>query len=288
MSDICICGSVMCGVCVICYICSRQGAFWQTQTNCLLHPTKMNMPPLPVNPTKPKTTELATGCNPGATGQQGAIQGHCPPPHTLPLAPPFWYSQATQGRSPAKRISAWPWRLCGIAAILLQKGGEGRGATSLIHDRRCLADRESASSVEGCRHAGLLQVQGSPPRPELLQGHRQFATINVEGKVYVMLLLLRLQQDMEGRLHGCPAWLQPQQRYGGLPLQHASAGGSGSVTCNPPSCRLRGKDLYSGSRARVTAHGIESDWFNIRTGVRQGCPLSPLPLPLQLLKVPTL
>ena len=208
MSDICICGSVMCGVCVICYICSRQGAFWQTQTNCLLHPTKMNMPPLPVNPTKPKTTELATGCNPGATGQPGAIQGHCPPPHPLPLAPPFWYSQATQGRSPAKRIT-WPWRLCGIAAILLQKGGEGRGATSLIHDRRCLADRESASSVEGCRHAGLLQVQGSPPRPELLQGHRQFATINVEGKAYVMLLLRRLQKHMEGRLldvqqgHGC-------------------------------------------------------------------------------------
>ena len=36
------------------------------------------------------------------------------------------------------------------------------------------------------------------------------------------------------------------------------------------------KDLYSGSRARVTVHGTESDWFDIRTGVRQGCPLSPL------------
>ena len=30
------------------------------------------------------------------------------------------------------------------------------------------------------------------------------------------------------------------------------------------------KDLYSGSRARVTAHGTESGWFDIRTGVRQG------------------
>ena len=36
------------------------------------------------------------------------------------------------------------------------------------------------------------------------------------------------------------------------------------------------KDLYSGSRARVTAHGTDSGWFDIRTGVRQGCPLSPL------------
>ena len=36
------------------------------------------------------------------------------------------------------------------------------------------------------------------------------------------------------------------------------------------------KDLYSVSRARVTAHGTESGWFDIRTGVRQGCPLSPL------------
>ena len=32
------------------------------------------------------------------------------------------------------------------------------------------------------------------------------------------------------------------------------------------------KDLYSGSRARVTAHGTESGWLV----VRQGCPLSPL------------
>ena len=36
------------------------------------------------------------------------------------------------------------------------------------------------------------------------------------------------------------------------------------------------KDLYNGSRARVAAHGTESGWFDIRTGVRQGCPLSPL------------
>ena len=36
------------------------------------------------------------------------------------------------------------------------------------------------------------------------------------------------------------------------------------------------KDLYSGSRARVAAHGTESGWFDIRMGVRQGCPLSPL------------
>ena len=32
------------------------------------------------------------------------------------------------------------------------------------------------------------------------------------------------------------------------------------------------RDIYSGSRARVTAHGTESDWFDISSGVRQGCP----------------
>ena len=45
--------------------------------------------------------------------------------------------------------------------------------------------------------------------------------------------------------------------------------------CKPKLLALI-KDLYNGSRARVTAHGTESGWFDIRTGVRQGCPLSPL------------
>ena len=36
------------------------------------------------------------------------------------------------------------------------------------------------------------------------------------------------------------------------------------------------KDLYTGCQARVAAHGTTSDWFELRTGVRQGCPLSPL------------
>ena len=118
MSDICICGSVMCGVCVICYRCSRQGAFWQTQTNCLLHPTKMNMPPLPVNPTKPKTTELATGCNPRATG---CNPGALPPPPPSPPGPPpeqfVWRTDVWRtGKAPAA------WKDVGMLAFYKCKG----------------------------------------------------------------------------------------------------------------------------------------------------------------------
>jgi hypothetical protein len=36
------------------------------------------------------------------------------------------------------------------------------------------------------------------------------------------------------------------------------------------------EQLYSGTRARVAVGGELSDWFDMRTGVRQGCPLSPL------------
>ena len=36
------------------------------------------------------------------------------------------------------------------------------------------------------------------------------------------------------------------------------------------------KDLYEGNRVRVAGQGVQSEWFCIRTGVRQGCPLSPL------------
>ena len=37
------------------------------------------------------------------------------------------------------------------------------------------------------------------------------------------------------------------------------------------------KDLYEGNRVQVAGQGrVQSEWFCIRTGVRQGCPLSPL------------
>jgi hypothetical protein len=36
------------------------------------------------------------------------------------------------------------------------------------------------------------------------------------------------------------------------------------------------KDLYTGTEACVVANGCESEWFQMHSGVRQGCPLSPL------------
>ena len=44
-----------------------------------------------------------------------------------------------------------------------------------------------------------------------LNSYRGISTINVEGKAYVMLLLRRLQKDMEGRLHDAQHGFRPNR-----------------------------------------------------------------------------
>ena len=48
-------------------------------------------------------------------------------------------------------------------------------------------------------------------------------------------------------------------------------------TRHPPQAdKPHQRRLYEGNRVRVAGQGVQSEWFCIRTGVRQGCPLSPL------------
>ena len=97
-----------------------------------------------------------------------------------------------------------------------------------------------------------------------------------------MLLLRRLRVDMEKWLHDA---------------QHGFRSGRGTADClfkafdsvnhealwevleargiHPKLISLV-KDLYKGNRVRVAGQGVQSEWFCIRTGMRQGCPLSPL------------
>ena len=44
-----------------------------------------------------------------------------------------------------------------------------------------------------------------------LNSYRGMSSINVEGKAYVMLLLRRLQKDMEGRLHDVQHSFRPSR-----------------------------------------------------------------------------
>ena len=44
-----------------------------------------------------------------------------------------------------------------------------------------------------------------------LNSYRGISSINVEGKAYVMLLLRRLQKDMEGRLHDAQHGFHPNR-----------------------------------------------------------------------------
>ena len=64
----------------------------------------------------------------------------------------------------------------------------------------------------------------------IIKGH---SSINVEGKAYVMLLLRRLQKDMEGRLHDAQHGFRPQQGHpcSGLPWEQNRA------ACSRPARR---------------------------------------------------
>ena len=233
---------------------------------------------------------------------------HPPPPGT----PPELVQPGNSGEEPsleevgmaieALRAHAAPGSN-GIAAILLQKGGDG--ATALIHGAIAAVWRKGEAPA-AWKDVGMLAFYKGKGHRLDLNSYRGISSINVEGKAYVMLLLRRLQKDMEGRLHDAQHGFRPNRgtadclfsmrqlvelaRSHATPLHAAfvdfrKAFDSVNHEVMWRILKARGvhpkllaliKDLYSGSRARVTAHGTESGWFDIRTGVRQGCPLSPL------------
>jgi len=191
----------------------------------------------------------------------------------------------------------------GLAATLLKKGGPG--ATTLIHTAITAAWRSGEAPAEwkdACMHA-IYKGRGSRTS---MDAYRGITVLNIDAKVYVMLLLRRLRVDMEDRLHdaqhgfrsgrGTADCLFNLRRVVELARAHATPMHAAFVDFSKAFdsvnhealwevLEARGihpklisliKDLYKDNRVRVAGQGVQSEWFCIRTGVRQGCPLSPL------------
>ena len=86
----------------------------------------------------------------------------------------------------------------GLATILLKKGGPG--VTTLIHTAITAAWRSGEAPAEwkdACMHA-IYKGRGSRTS---MDAYRGITVLNIDAKVYVMLLLRRLRVDMEERMH---------------------------------------------------------------------------------------
>jgi len=140
----------------------------------------------------------------------------------------------------------------------------------------------------------------------LLDNYRGITLLNTSGKVFVAIVLQRISPHLLGQLldaqHGfrpgrgtggalfCMRRLTELAREWGTPL-HAGFVDFRKAFDSVPRpvlwalLRARGVapklvrllvQLYTGARACVRVGGAESEWFSMRSGVRQGCPLSPL------------
>ena len=148
----------------------------------------------------------------------------------------------------------------------------------------------------------LWKLKGTPLE---IGNYRGITLLNVDGKAYVTLLLHRVRKHLQAGLldaqHGfmpnrgtadClfvmrrlvetareyraelhAAFVDFKQAFDSV--NHAVLWEVLKARGVHPKLVNMISDLYNGSRARVTAHGCTSDWFDLMTGVRQGCPLSP-------------
>ena len=135
-----------------------------------------------------------------------------------------------------------------------------------------------------------------------MDAYRGITVLNIDAKVYVKLLIRRLHVDMEDRVHdpqhgfrrgrGTADCLFNLRRVVELARAHATPMHAAFVDSKAfdsvnhealwgvleargihPKLISLIKDLYEGNRVRVAG---QSEWYCICTGVRQGCPLSPL------------
>ena len=136
-----------------------------------------------------------------------------------------------------------------------------------------------------------------------MDAYRGTTVLNIDAEVYAMPFLRRLPLDMEELV----CLVQHVFRSGKDTLTASSTSVMWWSSAEPTCCsafvdfnkafdlvnhevlwavleaqgfppKLAGliKDIYDGNRAWVAGHGVKSEWFCIRTGMRQGCPHSPL------------
>jgi hypothetical protein len=149
----------------------------------------------------------------------------------------------------------------------------------------------------------LWKGKGSRMQPS---NYRGISLLDTAGKAFVMLILRRIRDDLLQQLHESQCGFRPERgtadqlfslrilselsRQYQVPLHAAFIDLSKAFdSINRDALwrllRARGvnstllaliQDLYSGSEAGVTVDGSAPSWFPTDTGVRQGCPLSPL------------
>jgi hypothetical protein len=147
-----------------------------------------------------------------------------------------------------------------------------------------------------------LHKKGDPALPD---NYRGITLLDVSGKVFVTVLHQRIRQHLCNQLLDCQYGFRPGKGTGGAmfnmrrlvevarewgaPLHAAFVDfrkAFDSVNRDTLWCLLaaRGvapklvalaKELYTGNQACTSVGGTTSDWFDMRTGVRQGCPMSP-------------
>ena len=192
---------------------------------------------------------------------------------------------------------------CRISAPLLRYGGTA--AAEWIH-RVILAAWATGKAPQDWKWVMLTYLyKGKGPRL-LCDSHRGISLLSVCGKVYTNILIRRLRRTIDPTLHeaqcgfrpgrGCPDHLFTLRRVCELahahrtPLFAAFVDYKKAFDCLDREAlwqllAARGvhthlialiRDLYAGCEGEVHIQGARSRRVRMRTGVRQGCALSPM------------
>jgi hypothetical protein len=266
-------------------------------------------PPPPEDPPSPQQQPAAEPIG-TQTRQQGALAAARAAEPPAPLPPPALGpgdgSVPTVGDvlQAVQRLHNTAPGLDGIPAGLL-KAGQGLAAAEWLHGIISAVWEVGVAPLEW-KQAALASIYKGKGCRLSADSLRGVSLLSTSGKVYVLLLLGRISNSLNRGLMEEQCGFRPGRGTGDqlftlrrvqelarewrVPLHAAfidltKAFDSVNREVLWGVLRARGvdpkllaliQDLYSGCSACASLGGHTSDWFPMRTGVRQGCPMSPL------------
>lgn len=192
--------------------------------------------------------------------------------------------------------------LDGLSAQLLKLGG--RPLAEWAH-RVITRVWETGKVPLAWKRASLKALYKGKKDRRQADNYRGVTLLDVSGKVFVGVIHQRIRHHLCGQLLDAQQGFRPGRGTGGAlfcmrrlaemarewgaPLHAAFVDFRKAFDSVPREALWRlllargvapklvelTRELYSGSQACVTADGGTSGWFDMRTGVRQGCPMSP-------------